>query len=237
MRTQPKSLVALAVMLTAVAVSYPVQVMLIYDHSPTELMSVLAKLAPLNWAVAIGCLFAAYLAFRASPWMWAVFPVLSFFVAWNNWLVGSVGTDFTATTTALATLGFTSLGSLLFSAQAWEILLNPEKRWWLIPERKQVTAPVFVIPKHGEAFRAETFDISATGAFIPFESESALLSFNTGDKISLRLTMGALTVLRCDAQVIRRNAPKGHYPAGVGVQFMNLNRHDSRELRKYLSSC
>ncbi|HEX4925793.1 MAG TPA: PilZ domain-containing protein [Bdellovibrionales bacterium] len=237
MRTQPKSLIAMAAILTAIAVSYPVQVMFLYEHSMTELYSVLSKLAPLNWLVAVGCLFASYLAFRASPWMWVVFPVLSFFVAWNNWLVGSVGADFSATTTALATLGFTSLGSLMFSAQAWEILLHPEKRWWLRPERKQVSAPVFVIPKQGDAFRAETFDISATGAFIPLASESALLSFNTGDKISLRLTMGALTVLRCEAQVIRRNAPKGHYPAGVGIQFLNMNRHDSKELRKYLSSC
>jgi hypothetical protein len=227
---------ALSIMLLVVAASFPLQIMMIYSHSPEELSAVFAKLAPLNWVVAIGCVGIAYMAHRGSRLMWFMFPLLSFVVAWNNWLVSVAGEDFSALTTALATLGFASLGTMLLTNQAWEVLLHPERRWWLTPQRKKITAPVFIIPQQGEAFRAETFDISAQGAFIPINNGDMFTAFRNGDKISLRLTMGALTVLRCEAQVVRRNSAKGMYPTGVGIQFLNLNRNDSRELRKYLNT-
>jgi hypothetical protein len=48
--------------------------------------------------------------------------------------------------------------------------------------------------------------------------------------------MGALTVLRCEAQVVRSESAKGLYPKGLGIQFTGLNRFESKELRKYLST-
>jgi hypothetical protein len=232
MRRRPLTLLALSIVLAGVAIAYPIQIMILYDHGLEETGAILAKLAPFNWMVMIGSLVCSVLAFRASPQLWTAFPLLTVVVAWNNMLVSEVGDDYSSLQTSLATLGFASLGGLLFTEQAWEILNHPEKRWWRRPARKQVTAPVFIIPQHGEAFRAETFDISSSGAFIRVNNSSV----RKGDKVSLRLTMGALTVLRCEAQIVRSDSARGLYPSGVGIQFKNLNRYDARELRKYLRS-
>jgi hypothetical protein len=236
MRTQPKVFLVLGMALIGVALAYPIQIMEIYDHGVFEIDSVAGKLAPLNWAVIIGCLVVALAAFRASPLTLISFPMLTMLVAWNNWVVGQVGTDYTAVATSFATLGFASLGGLLFNTQAWEVIMHPERRWWQRPERVAVDAPVFVIPPQGEPFRAQTFDVSASGAFIRLANDEVPGMVREGDKISLRLTMGALTVLRCEAKVIRCTEARGHYPSGLGVEFTNLNRHESKELRKFLHS-
>ncbi len=230
MRKQPTVLIALSLVLASVAVAYPLQIMFLYGHGISEASSIAAKMAPLNWLVALGCLTCSVLAFRASPWIWTAFPIVTVVVAWNNLLVSELGDDFGAATTSFATLGFASLGSLLFTAQAWDLLLHPEKRWWLRPMRKQVSAPVFIIPQQGDAFRAETFDLSKDGAFIKVTNSL----IRAGDKISLRLTMGALTVVRCEAHVVRQASARGLYPDGLGIQFTNLGRHEARELRRYL---
>jgi hypothetical protein len=234
MRTLPKPFVLMSLALVLVALCYPVQVMFIYGHSLTELVSIFSKLAPLNWVVILGCTWVSSLSYRGSRWTLAMFPLLTIAVAWNNWLVSQVGSDFGVINTSLATLGFASLGGFMFTAASWEVITHPEKRWWLRPERRAVAAPVFVIPKTGDAFRVETFDISRTGAFLKVRSGDALM--RTGDRISLRLTMGALTVLRCEAKVVRKSDAKGMYPDGVGIEFLNLKGHETAELKKYLDS-
>jgi len=233
MRTQPKAFLVLSALLLVIAFSYPAQIMVIYDHSPLEARSIFEKLAPLNWLVMLGCILVSALAYHASSWTLAMFPLLAILVAWNNWIVAQVGTDFSAVQTSIATLGFASIGGLLFNAEAWEIAVHQDRRWWLRPDRKKIDASVYVIPPQGASFRAHTFDLSTGGAFI-CESDEIPPSIKDGDQIVLRLTMGALTVLRCDARVIRRVEPRGEYPAGFGVEFLGLKRGDSRELKRYL---
>lgn len=233
---RPKALVALSVFLIGVAVGYPVQIMLLYEHGLSEIGAVLAKVTPMNWLVMMGSVVCAVLAYRASPRLWTAYPILSIVVAWNNMLVSELGDDYSPFTTAMATLGFAGIGGLLFTADAWELMRHPEKRWWLRPVRKQISAPVFIIPQQGESFRAETFDVSNSGAFVRVTNRDIFSAIKAGDKISLRMTVGALTVLRCEAQIVRRDTARGCYPDGLGIQFRGMKRSDARELRKYLRS-
>lgn len=229
MNKRPLLLSVLSGVFVMLALSFPVQVMLIYGHGFGEMDAVFAKLSSLNWTVMAGLLVCAVMLWRALPYTIIAIPLLIGLVALNNLVVGHYGTDFSAGTTALASVGFAFLNLPLMHAELRALFKNPAKRWWLRAERKRLIVPVLIEGMHLDGIRAQTFDFSETGVFVQNESQTGI-----GDMITLRFKFGTLHQFRCQGRVVRRSTPKGIYPAGVGIEFTNLSRMQKRELRRHL---
>jgi hypothetical protein len=177
----------------------------------------------------IGLGVCAFLLWKASPLTTIAVPALVILMAINNFVVGHYATDYSAGTTALATIAFTLLNLPLMHADLRALFRDPNKRWWLRAERKRLIVPVLIEGLHADGVRARTFDLSESGVFIQNESHTGV-----GDEVTLRLKFGTLHVFRCQGRVVRRSTPKGIYPAGVGVEFTGLTRSQKRELRRHL---
>src|SRR5207253_3842957 len=124
------------------------------------------KLTALNWLVMISATTLIFLFLKASPWIKTFVPITIGLVMINNWFVALVQTDYTEATAHAATFGFMMAHLPLLHSKIRDILAHPEKRWWLRTPRKKVQVPTFVGPFTGEAFKANTFDLSEGGAFI-----------------------------------------------------------------------
>lgn len=252
MKTKPRKLDYLALFLLGVAFAMPLQIMILYGHSPLEMTAVLAKLAPLNWLVLALAPLTAWLIYRASPLVLAAVPLLTVVVVHNNWFVSEMGTDYSPLTVGLSTGAFILAMGSLATREVRNILMNPGRRWWLTPKRKRVTIPVHVVvPGHGEyAFDSRTFDLSETGAFlVPEGAARALLqSVSAGTNCSLSFDLGRAQLtehnnglgtrraIHCRAEVVRTTEGHGQYPSGVAIRFVDLGWEQKRVLRNVVQA-
>jgi hypothetical protein len=174
MISKPKYLNFLAGAILFSALSLPLQLMLIYGNPPTEIAAIAAKLSPLNWLLLFSCPIVAGMVYRASRWMVATVPLLAALVVYNNWFVSQVSTEYPVWITQAASFLSCFFLFSVFSEEIRRLILKPELRWWLTPKRKavEVTLRLRVLSgryKSGrEEFYTITFDISESGAFIPF---------------------------------------------------------------------
>lgn len=236
MKKRPFILVAWALSFALIALSFPLQIGLTYGHSFKELSLIFSKITLLNWLVISALLVNIPLLLRASLWVSVSLPLTIGLVAWNNYVVAIVGHDFSESQTALATAGFILLNGLIFHPQVMLSLRQPRKRWWLQCPRKKIRVPIQVTSIRGPAIHLNTFDLSATGAFIPFgESFSPQTKYAPGKKISLKLSLDLLNEVRCSAEIIRSCPSQGHYPGGLGLRFLDLSRQDRKSLDSYLN--
>jgi hypothetical protein len=229
MRRRPAWFMLLSLGFLVIAASLPAQVMLIYGHGFGEISAVFEKLTAINWLVIFGCLICSALVWRASPYLRNAIPAMIGLVAVNNFVVGYYATDFSMWAATGGTLGFALLNLPLLHPNIQWLLIHPEKRWWMRAERKRMTIPVTIEGTRLQPTRAETFDVSESGAFV-----AAAKEVGVGDWITVRMKFGTFTQIRCQARVVRREDSKGTYPGGVGLQFMNMSWRDRRDLKRCL---
>jgi hypothetical protein len=223
------SLTILSLMFFALAVSMPVQVMLLYGHESAEVWAILNKLTWLNAIVLGGLVFNGMLLWKVSPWLRYTIPALIAVVGANNYIVGYYATDFSNFTTSLATLGFAALNLPILDARVIWILRHPDRRWWRRAERKKMSIPLFIEGSRLNTIRAECFDISETGLFIPETN-----GLGVGDWVNIKISFDSLSQIRTRARVVRRAEARGIYPAGVGVEFIDISSHQKRAIKRGL---
>lgn len=216
--------------LFAVAISFPLQIMWLYDHPWAEFAAVWPKLTWLNWVVMAGSVVTGVMIFRAAPGVQRAMYLLIGAVALNNFFVGYYATDFSPWTASFATLAFCVLNWPLQQSEVRELLMHPDRRWWRASPRRRMTVPIFLGGSRKTALRAETFDISESGAFVPVDAALKL-----EERVSICLTLGTFQQIRCDGRVVRKAEANGCYPAGFGIEFSNLDWWQRRELRRYIS--
>ncbi len=226
----------LTVLFVGIIVSFPVQIMFLYGHYPWEVTSIFSKLSFMNWLVAMACGYAAYISYHADPKLKWFLPLMTLLVAWNNIIVGYVGFDYTTTMTLLGTVAFGSINGMFLLPQVQKALANPTRRWWLNPLRYQAKVPVFVNPlRGGEGFYTDTYDISASGTFIPLKPLQSEM-FSHGETVALSFTLGAFRALRCNATIVRNTEAKGNYPSGMGIKFNDLSKRQKDSLNQFFKT-
>lgn len=230
MRKKPKELIALSLFFGAIAVGMPLQIMFMYGHTPLEGVAIMAKLAPLNWAVMVLAAASALLAYHGSPYCLAVVPMLSYTVIQNNWLVAEIGSDFSPFVAGLGTLGYFAGCSPIFTKRVRDVLLNPERRWWFTPHRRRVQMPV-LIGNDGLEFISSTFDLSETGAFIVGRPQ--LAGIKPGRVFYIFFDLKRSQRIQCRAQVVRNVGARGNYPEGVGVRFLDIGPRERELLAEF----
>ncbi len=244
MSHRPKTLLFLSLFLWATVFMMPVQIMVLYGHAPWEFLAILTKLSFLNLMVmALSACNAIWIAQAHSHLKWSL-PSLFALVAFNNWWVSEAGQDFAMWTTTLATLAFILPHGALLHPRLREVIANPGTRWWRVPERHRIRLPITLNPLRGNSFCAHTFDISPGGAFIPYTEMEPVFAaeyknsaeLDVGDRISIKLKVGTLRKIQCEARVVRKAQPAGRYPGGIGIQFSGISWSDLRHLRSHLSS-
>jgi hypothetical protein len=269
MKTKPKHLNYAALALLAISISLPIQIMFLYGHPPTEIAAIAAKLSPLNWMMIFLGPFVAALIYRASPLCLIAAPSFGALVIYNNWFVSKVGHDFSPWMTGVGSFLFALALGGVFTREVRAIMVNPSRRWWLTPVRKEVEVQVRMRVLNGryksgrEEFYTVTYDISESGAFIPFgrergsvrelfaadtkeisiknnpKSSKAEVPFSmrnlaVGTQCYICLNLKELAFVHCRAEIVRVTPSRGKYPAGVGIRFLGLSGQERRMIGSFM---
>lgn len=235
MMAKPKIVYWMSLALFAIALAIPMQIAILYQHSLSELDSIFQKITLLNFICMAMMLTCAYLLINISPYLKLFAPITIVTLAWNNYLVGSYGEDFQMSQTILGTGLFAGLFVPLLRKDLRQILSEPHRRWWRRANRYLKSVDVILNPFVGQTLQAHTFDLSESGAFIPFEDKPLNEIPKVGERIKISLHLDTLRKIKCEAIVVRAVEPKGSYPKGIGVQFTHMNETYKRSLNNFLN--
>lgn len=230
---RPKQFYLASLALFAIALSFPVQVMVLYGHKWNESSAIFGKITTLNWMVMLSLVVGAYLYFHASRLIVFVAPVILALVALNNYLVGQFAGDFSLLQTTLGTLAIALIFSPLLLPSSQVVLRDPTRRWWRCSPRVRRQISATLNPYVGDMIQAKTFDISKTGVFISLD-ESVEHVPKVGDKIRLSFNVNSMKKVRCEAVVVRHSEASGKYPKGLGLQFVEVNKKNEKGLQDLL---
>ena len=245
MKIRPEPLTGLALIMVAVAISLPIQIMVLYGHPPSEFLLAIHKMPITNTLVIGTSLLSALLAWRASSLLKFALPLNILMVGWNNWLVERSSLNEFPSGIAIASfIAFLGVHSLCLHPQALRVLKDPTLRWWLTPRRKNVRVPIFIQTWMGETIKAYTLDISDDGLFVPFglrelnqhpKSFKPLLEI--GRRVDLNIVLNPLNTIHCEAEIVRSSmTAEGIYPAGVGFRILRYHGQAKDELKKLLAA-
>lgn len=228
MRQRPKVFILTALTFIGIALSFPLQIAVLYGHGPQDVLLILEKLTTFNW-VSMGCLMLlASLAWNGSRWMYLGIPFTMTVIVWNNFLVGYWGYDYSLTTTFFSSLIFSALCLFPFLPAYATVIQSPKLRWWLVAPRKEIIIPVHISQGRNQLYQTKTRDISQTGAFI----ESQKDGLGLGEIVDLNLKINSLHQLQLKAEVVRFHEDTD----GFGVKFQKMTPPEKRMLDKYLQS-
>jgi hypothetical protein len=263
MKTKPRHLNYAAAALLAITFSLPVQIMFLYGHPPTEIAAIAAKLSPLNWMLLFMGPIVSALIYRASPMCLVAAPSFATLVVYNNWFVSRVGHDFSPWATGIGSVLFCLALAGVFTREVRAILVNPSRRWWLTPARKTCEIPLRMRVLNGryktgkEEFYTVTYDLSESGAFIPFGRERgnirelklavssstspekssepfSMRNLSIGTQCYICLNLKELAFIHCRAEVVRVATTRGKYPAGIGIRFLGLSGQEKRMIGSFM---
>ena len=130
MMVRPKQFYLMAMAMFIIAISFPLQVMVLYGHQLNETAAIFSKITWLNWLVIASFLAAGYLMFNASRFLLYIAPIMLGLVALNNYWVGQFAGDYSLLQTSLGTFAVALLYVPLFMPSSQVVLKDPKRRWW-----------------------------------------------------------------------------------------------------------
>jgi hypothetical protein len=232
---RPKQFYFVAAIMLLIALSFPIQAMLLYGHSWTEWGAILQKITWLNALVMLTFTVSAYFYFHASRVVLYLAPVLLVLVALNNYWVGQYAGDFSMLQTSLGTLAVAFLFAPLTLPSSKVVLRDPKRRWWRRSKRINKRVATTLNPYVGDMITAHTFDVSETGAFLCLNEEQTELP-RVGDTVRISFNVSAMKKIRCEAIVVRITEARGHYPRGMGIKFVDMDRIHEKKFSEFLSN-
>lgn len=231
MHNKPKFVLVVANIFIALAISFPVQIMLVYKHGPLDIIPIFTKLTPLNYILMGLFCFTAYLTYTMNKLIFILLPFLNFFVFMNNFIVAEYGQDFTHAQTIVASTAFLMLTLSFYQKDIYNVYNDMKFRWWLTSPRFKKQIPIRVTVD-GETYFSKTFDISKTGMFIETDDLYRIFKIENGKEITVRIMKERPIDLV--AKVVRKSIAKGHYPAGIGIHFDYIERAGIRNYKDHI---
>jgi|GEM_PF-1870321 len=237
-----------SIIFLTLAASLPLQIYFREGFTLTEWTTVLRFLSPLNWITMITFTTIAYCSWNALPILKLFLPLSFTVVAINNFFaLDLVMVDHESGQTILdrlllvigpATIFYSAfLYLVLFKSNQAKILEYPSGHWWKIPPRFKLDVPVWFARPGEKLYKTKTLDVAKGGLFIPFYDEDlSTLEHHVGDLINIHLQLEG-KIFQCKARCARvEKAKKGKYPAGLGLQFVDLDFDNKRLIGKFLTS-
>jgi hypothetical protein len=229
MKTKPISLSIYALIFLGIALSIPIQIMMLYEHSISEISLIISKMTPMNWAVVASTLMLSVGCFRASSSTWFLLPISVALIFINNLLVGQYAVDYSPFQASLASLLFMGLSLSFLATKGQDAISSPHLKWWMIPTRHRIALAIRMVSPDGVDNVVRSFDISSNGLFLAKSSEKNSDELPLGKEVDI--CIGDKNGPTLKAQVVRLSKEtRGGYPPGVGLTFIHAKMWDKIKL-------
>jgi len=220
----------------AIAISFPIQIMVLYQYGPSNPAQIFSKLTYLNWIVMFLCTSVGIMSFRGENKIYYLLPISLIAMFTNNFYVSKYSEFYHDTHFYMGNILFLMAHSLLLGKEALGVLKNPEMRWWRHAQRLMLETPVIIKDQLGKMAYAESFNISQSGIFIKDNiSKEQDFYFSKDNMYELNLPMGnVFSQLNLKACIVRTTGGTGEYPPGWGMRFDKLQLSSKIKLSLFM---
>lgn len=235
MRSKPLFFNIMALLLFALALSFPVQVYFLYGHSPIEFKAVASKLTIINYLCMFVLIAMSFFTYRTSRAILYLIPVGLVLVIYNNYVVSLYGNDFSFVQTTIASVLFGIICFFYLQPEILKCITDPKYRWWSSKPRFLKSVPIKIF-HNGNIIRSATFDISESGIFVREDIELLMNGLKVGEVVKIHLGLNDNEIV-LEARLIRKSiSDRGVYPAGAGFQFdlLKTNKDIHKKLSEYI---
>jgi hypothetical protein len=221
MKNKPLYLILFPILSLIVAMSFPLQIHLIYKIPLSDPLKILSMLTPLNLISMAGLILAGAITLFLNKVIYKVVPILLAVVFINNAIVGLYGTDYTLVQVGLSFLLFAFSLKPFYSDDIKAVIMNPKMRWWKTPKRYPMEKSVFINSKDTE-IDSEALNFSKTGLYAKIENDKELEKLIIDEIIELKIGIEEIPV---QARVVRIVQDTTAFPNGVGLEFIRNENH------------
>jgi len=221
MNQKPLFIPLMAISLILIAISFPIQIAILFDYSFLDFAQIFSKLTPLNYVVIMLLVYTSYLTYKMKPSVFIALPILNLFVFLNNFIVAEYGQIYGHFQTFFVSSIFLAFSLSYYRKDIYRVYHDLKFRYWLTSPRFKKNLPVDII-FNNHTIHAETFDISKTGLFIKVDPNKELFDINTHQDIDI-IIYDKKRKIKLSAYIMRKCMAQGKYPAGIGIK---LNHSD-----------
>jgi hypothetical protein len=207
----------MSLILMLIAVSFPVQIAIMFDYNLFEIKVIFSKLTPLNFIVMILLTYTSFLTFRLDAKVFILLPFLNLFVFLNNFIVAEYGQIYGHLQTFLVSTLFLLFSVTYYKKDIYNVYHDLRFRYWLTSPRFNKNLPI-EIHHNGVVIKSETFDISKTGLFIKADICNNIFNIDSHQNIEV-IIIDNKRRIKISAHIMRKCMAQGHYPAGIGVKL------------------
>lgn len=222
MKNKPFYLILFPFLAFAIALSFPLQIILIYDIPASDPMRILSMLTPLNLLTIVAMTLTGALTILMNKHVYKVIPVLLFVTLVNNAIVGLYGSDYTLFQVALSFILFGISLKPFYSQEIKAVINEPKLRWWLTPTRYELQKPI-KINSSDLQLTSETFNLSKTGVFAKISEQYQLDEFELDEVLDLQILTESPITLK--ARVVRKSNGHANQPKGIGLEIVKDQFH------------
>lgn len=228
MRNKPLYLIFFPYLAFAIALSFPVQIVLIYGVPLDDPAKIISMLTPLNLLTMSSMVLTGILSLTMSKHIYKIIPVLLLVTFANNAIVGLYGSDYTMFQVALSFILFGISLKPFYSKEIKAVITEPKLRWWLTPTRYEMELPIKI---HSELvdFTSESLNMSKTGIFAKAKDDYYLEKININDIIDLQILEDS-SPITLKARVVRKSQNNNQLPNGFGLEFIRDDFHKKEYL-------
>ncbi len=227
MKNKPLYLVLFPLLSLGIAVSFPLQIHLLYDIPLSDPEKIFSMLTPLNIVSMATLVLAAGLTTFLSRWIYKVVPFLLLVLLSNNAIVGLYGTDYTLAQVALSFVLFGLSLKPFYKKEIKAVIMNPRLRWWTTPKRYDMKQNLEI---KNENFKAtsQSLNLSSAGVFIKINDQELLGKIAVNDIINV--TIDNIQPIELQAKVMRVTKSHPQQPDGIGLEFIFDEKHKNEYL-------
>lgn len=221
MKSKPLYLIVFPILSIMIALSFPLQIHMIYKIPLSDSMKIFSMLTPLNIVTMLTLVFAAALTAFLNKVVYKIIPFLLVILFVNNAVVGLYGTDFTLVQVCLSFLLFAISLKPFYKSEIKAVMDNPNLRWWKTPKRYAIEKSVFINSNETQ-IDTEALNFSRTGLYAKVENDEQLNQLVIDDIIELKIGPEQIPL---QARVVRIVQDETAFPNGVGLEFVKDETH------------
>ncbi len=175
MNKKPSYFTWITLFLLGVAISFPLQILYLFEYDFKDIFLCFSHLSHINWLVIFSCL-------SVSIFVWMVHKYINYFIAGlifivsvNNLIVGLTAVNYTWMEAIISEVVFVGPLIFLFRNSFQKLIFNPALHYWKTPRRVSLQETVYIDEELN--ITSESVNVSSSGILIKI-SNNDLNSMN-----------------------------------------------------------
>lgn len=172
MNKKPSYFTWVSLFLLGVAISFPAQILYLFEYELNDIYLCFSQLSLINWLVMSSCLSVSIFVWMVHKYINYFMAGLIFIVSVNNLIVGLTAVNYTWMEAMISEVVFVSPLIFLFRNSFQQLINNPALHYWRTPRRFSLQEAVYIDKELN--ITSESVNVSSSGILIKISNDDLI---------------------------------------------------------------